>query len=169
VRDRLLCQILPPPDPSINTTPPGLDPKLTTRERFAKHTSDAKCKGCHQYIDGVGFGFEGFDGVGQQRTVENNLPIDTSGEILGIEQLTDGSKMSFKGPRALAAVLRDSKTAKACLALQYYRFGRGYEERDSDACSLSLLSQRFESNGYTVRDLLENLPLLTSFTTRAAE
>jgi hypothetical protein len=161
--------VLPQPDPSINTTPPGLDPKLTTRERFAKHTSDAKCKGCHQYIDGVGFGFEGFDGVGQQRKLENNLPIDTSGEILGIEQLTDGSKQSFNGPRALATILRDSKTAKACLALQYYRFGRGYEERDSDACSLAALSQRFESNGYTVRDLLENLPLLTSFTVRAAE
>jgi hypothetical protein len=169
VRDRLLCQVLPQPDPSINTTPPGLDPKLTTRERFARHTSDAKCKGCHQYIDGVGFGFEGFDGVGQQRKLENNLPIDTSGEVLSIEQLGDGTKQSFDGPRALATLLRDSKAAKACLALQYYRFGRGYEERDSDACSLSALEKRFASGGFTVRDLLENLPLLSSFTVRAAE
>jgi hypothetical protein len=169
VRDRLLCQVLPQPDPSINTTPPGLDPKLTTRERFAKHTSDAKCKSCHQYIDGVGFGFEGFDGVGQQRKVENNLAVNTSGEILGIEQLGDGSKQNFDGPRALATLLRDSDNAKACLSLQYYRFGRGYEERESDACSLSALAERFKSGGYTVRDLLENLPLLTSFTVRAAE
>jgi hypothetical protein len=169
VRDRLLCQVLPPPDPSINTTPPGLDPTLTTRARFAKHTSDAKCKSCHQYIDGVGFGFEGFDGVGQQRKLENNVAVDTSGEILSIEQLGDSSKQSFNGPRELAAILRDSTTAKACLALQYYRFGRGYEERESDACSLSALSDRFKSGGYTVRDLLENLPQLMSFTVRAAE
>jgi hypothetical protein len=169
VRNRLLCQVLPQPGANINTTPPGLDPKLTTRERFAKHTADTGCRSCHQFIDGVGFGLEGFDGVGQQRKVENNLPVDTNGEILGINELNDGSMKKFNGARELATALRDSDTAKACLALQYYRFGRGYEERDADACSLSALRQRFMAGGLTVRDLLENLPLLTSFSIRSAE
>jgi hypothetical protein len=169
VRDRLLCQELPPPPKDVDTTPPGLDPTLTTRARFAKHTADASCSGCHRFIDGVGFGLEGFDGVGQQRKVENGLPIDVSGELLGVEGLGDPVSHKFEGPRELAALLRDSASAKACLALQYFRFGRGYEERESDACSLSTLRDNFEKGGLTVRDLLENLPLLKSFTIRSAE
>jgi hypothetical protein len=169
VRDRLLCQVLPDPPKNLDTTPPGLDPKLTTRERFARHTADPVCHNCHQFIDGVGFGLEGFDGVGQQRTQENGLSIDVSGELKGRESLSDDTVQKFSGPRELAALLRDSTTAKACLALQYFRFGRGYEERDSDACSLASLRERFEKNGLTLRDLLENLPLLKSFTLRSAE
>jgi hypothetical protein len=169
VRDRLLCQVLPDPPKDIDTTPPGLDPKLTTRERFARHTADAACSGCHQFIDGVGFGLEGFDGVGQQRTVENGLPIDVSGELRGVEGLGEASAQKFSGPRELAALLRDSDSAKACLAMQYFRFGRGYEEREADACSLAALRERFEEGGLALRDLLETLPQLKSFVIRSAE
>jgi hypothetical protein len=169
VRDRLLCQVLPDPPENIDTTPPGLDPKLTTRERFARHTADAACSGCHQFIDGVGFGLEGFDGVGQQRKVENGLPINVSGELRGLEGLGTGTLQTFQGPRELAALLRDSDSAKACLAMQYFRFGRGYEEREADACSLAALRERFESAGLTLRSLLESLPQLKSFVIRSAE
>lgn len=168
VRDRLLCQILPDPPENIDTTPPGLDPTLTTRERFARHTADAACSGCHQFIDGVGFGLEGFDGVGQQRSVENGLPVDVSGELRGLEGLGEGTVQTFEGPRELAALLRDSESAKACLAMQYFRFGRGYEEREADACSLAALRERFEDGELTVRTLLESLPQLKSFVIRSA-
>jgi hypothetical protein len=169
VRDRLLCQILPDPPENLDTTPPGLDPTLTTRERFARHTADAACSGCHQFIDGVGFGLEGFDGVGQQRSVENGLTIDVSGELRGLEGLGTGTSETFSGPRELAELLRDSESAKACLAMQYFRFGRGYEEREADACSLSALRERFEDSGLTVRSLLESLPQLKSFVIRSAQ
>jgi len=169
VRDRLLCQTLPSPPASLDTTPPGLDPTLTTRARFARHTADPTCTGCHKFIDSVGFGLENFDGVGQRRDVENGMPVDTSGSIVGVESLDDKEVHTFSGNRELAAVLRDSDSAKACLAMQYYRFGRGYEERASDACSLSALRSKFEAGGLTVRDLLSNLPLLKSFTIRAAD
>ena len=83
VRGRLLCQDLPPPPPDVDATPPGLDPSLTTRERFAVHDSNPACSGCHRYIDGVGFGFEGFDGVGARRTTENGHAVDMSGTETG--------------------------------------------------------------------------------------
>lgn len=166
VRDRLLCQDLPPPPPTLDTTPPGLDPRLTTRERFAKHTADASCRGCHQYIDGVGFGLEGFDGVGQRRTKENNLVIDTSGELRGREGLTQSDVLKFKGPRELSALLSGSPSAQQCLTLQYFRFARGYEESEGDACSLTKLQKQFESSGLTLKELLVQTALLDSFTTR---
>src|SRR5690606_834159 len=46
VRDRMLCQDLPPPPANLDTTPPGLDLSLTTRERFAQHTADPNCISC---------------------------------------------------------------------------------------------------------------------------
>src|SRR6185295_5842377 len=76
VRRRLLCQSLPDPPANIDTTPPPLDRTKTTRDRFAEHTSNSACKQCHQYIDGVGFGFEGYDGAGAYRTTENGASID---------------------------------------------------------------------------------------------
>jgi hypothetical protein len=52
--------------------------------------------------------------------------------------------------------------------MQYFRFGRGYEEREADACSLAALRERFEDGGLTVRNLLEGLPQLKSFVIRSA-
>lgn len=81
VREQLLCQQLPPPPPNIDITPPDLDPKLTTRERFAQHSTDPTCKGCHHLMDPVGLGFEHYDGLGKWRDEENGLPIDDSGKV----------------------------------------------------------------------------------------
>jgi hypothetical protein len=169
VRDRLLCQDLPPPPANLDTTPPGLDPTLTTRDRFAKHTSDGACASCHQFIDGVGFGFEGFDGIGQKRTVENNLPVDESGTLVGLEALSDKTSEPFNGVRELSELIADSESARSCFAIQYYRFGRGYEETKLDACSLSKLRTKFEDSKLTLKELLVNLALLDSFTKRRSE
>jgi hypothetical protein len=166
VRDRLLCQDLTPPPANLDTTPPGLDPKLTTRARFAKHTADTKCSGCHKYIDGVGFGLEGFDGVGQKRTQENGMPVDTSGELLGLEEMNDGVKQPFSGPRELGAMLASSGSAEDCLTLQFYRFARGYQEQESDACSLERVKSRFSEKNLTIKELLVSIALLDSFTLR---
>jgi hypothetical protein len=70
VRQRLLCQTLPQPPQNLNIMPPGLDARLTTRDRFGKHSSDPACSACHQYIDPLGFGFERYDGVGAYRADE---------------------------------------------------------------------------------------------------
>lgn len=166
VRNRLLCQDLTPPPASLDTTPPGLDPKLTTRERFAKHTADTKCASCHKFIDDVGFGLEGFDGVGQKRTQENGKPIDTTGALLGLERMNDGVKTPFHGPRELGALIADSAGAEDCLTLQYYRFARGYQEQESDACSLAQAKKHFENKNLTVKELLVSIALLDSFVLR---
>ncbi|HEY4223737.1 MAG TPA: DUF1592 domain-containing protein, partial [Myxococcota bacterium] len=73
VLDRFLCEAPPPPPPNVNTNPPdpGSQPAATTnRERFAQHATGT-CKGCHDTIDGIGFGLEGYDAIGQFRTVDN--------------------------------------------------------------------------------------------------
>jgi hypothetical protein len=154
VRDRILCQELPPPPANLDTTPPGLDFSLTTRERFAQHTADENCASCHKFIDGVGFGLEGFDGVGAFRSTENGKPLDTSGTLVGLDSLSGSDTHSFDGPRELAELLAGSDSAQACVARQYYRFARGYREEATSDCSVDRLGKEFREGGLKLNDLL---------------
>ena len=47
VRQQLFCTPPPPPPPDIVVQPPTVDPRLTTRQRFAQHTAAESCAACH--------------------------------------------------------------------------------------------------------------------------
>lgn len=166
VRERLLCQELPDPPPDVDTTPPGLDPNLTTRERFAQHTDDPNCASCHQYIDGTGFGLERYDGAGGYRTTENGQLIDDSGELVDREGFNTGTSDGFAGPRQLAQVLATTEAARACAVKQYYRYAYGYAETSADSQALARQQQRFADEGYTLRSLITNLIAADEFILR---
>jgi hypothetical protein len=169
VRGRLLCQDLPPPPPDVDATPPGLDPSLTTRERFAAHDSNAACSGCHRYIDGVGFGFEGFDGVGARRTTENGLPVDMSGTVNGLEGLDQDTSDSFTDTRELGAMLASSQAAQVCLPLQYFRYARGLTETAYDACTINNLQLSFTEGQLSLQDMLVAVTGSPTFTRRKVQ
>ncbi len=165
VRERLLCQPLPPPPPSVNASPPPLDPSLTTRERFAAHSVNEPCKSCHKLIDPIGFGFEHFDGVGRYRADEGGLPIDTTGAIVQSSH-TDGA---FDGVLDLSAMLAESPDVKACFALQWIRFGYGTEEDQALGCLAGDIAKDVGSGG---NDMIRVLTALTNapwFTRRVGE
>ena len=165
VRTRLLCQTLQPPPQNLNIVPPGLDATLTTRERFAKHSSDPLCKSCHALIDDVGFGFERYDGVGSYREMEAGRPIDESGIVRGLEDLNADTVTSFKGPLALGQILARSPNAQACLARQLFRFARGGETA-KDACAIRKLQTAFTGSGLDLQRLLLDTVEQRSFLTR---
>src|SRR6185369_14442920 len=64
VRARLFCNPPMPPPPDIVVMPPTVDPRLSTRQRFAQHTADARCASCHLQMDPIGFTFEHYDAAG---------------------------------------------------------------------------------------------------------
>jgi hypothetical protein len=167
VRRRLLCQTLSDPPPNIDTTPPPLDRTKTTRDRFSEHTSVAGCKQCHQFIDGIGFGFEAFDGVGQYRTTENGAPIDVTGSVVGLETGSNDAT-PFQGPGELGVLLARSATAQACAATQYFRYTRGFQESGQDTCSVLQLQQAFKAKGLNFKELLISTALEDSFRLRRA-
>jgi hypothetical protein len=152
VRERLLCQEMTAPPPTIDTTPPGLDPTKTTRERFAAHTASPVCNGCHQFIDPVGFGFETFDGAGAERREEHGLPVDARGDLKARESLDLRTSEPFDGPRALGFALASSSRAERCVAVQMHRFARGYEH--DDTCDARRLADRFVRAGSDLRELV---------------
>jgi hypothetical protein len=169
VRQRLLCQTLPQPPQNLNIMPPGLDATLTTRARFKKHSSDPTCASCHNYIDGVGFGFERYDGVGDYRTQEGapGMPIDSSGELPGLERLDAPTTASFDGPVQLGAMLAESPNAQACLARQVFRYARGGENGTLDACAIKQLQTAFAAGGLNIRQLLIETIKQKSFLSRS--
>lgn len=150
VRERLLCQHLPPPPAGVDAEPPGLDPNKTTRDRYTQHSADPTCKGCHSLIDPIGFGFEQFDGIGRFRTKEGGTTIDVRGEILNAPN-TSGT---FDGLKDLSAKLSKSTDVHQCFTLQWMRWSYGMKAKTPLKCALKKLSEDFTASGTDVKALL---------------
>ncbi|MBL9008511.1 MAG: DUF1592 domain-containing protein [Myxococcales bacterium] len=163
VRRTLLCQELPTPPPNAGSIP-AVDAAATTRERFRQHTQNPFCKGCHQYIDGVGFGFERFDAIGQPRDTERSMPIDDSGDLNDLEGLGSGHSAPYRGLVELGQRLSQADSARACFVRQALRFARGiHEDVAADLCLLSRLRVRFSEQGDRIAELWVALSLQPEF------
>lgn len=163
VREALLCDVLEPPPPGLIFEVPEPSPDATTRERFDQHSKDPACKGCHELMDPLGFGFENYDGVGRFRTEENGEPIDATGTI--VDSDIDGP---FVGVRELSEKLLSSDEVKQCYAKMWFRFAYGRGETPADECSLDATSKTFEATGGNVRELLVALTQTDAFLYRIA-
>jgi hypothetical protein len=93
----------PPPNvPSLDETKATGDGKfLSVRERMEEHRKNPACNSCHRVIDPLGLALENFDVTGAWRIKDNEVPIDSNGELY------DGSKM--EGPAGLRAALLKHK------------------------------------------------------------
>jgi hypothetical protein len=105
----VLCATLPPPDGDVIPIPPQ-DPTLTNRELITQATAD--CGDCHKvYINPLGFAFEGMDGMGQERTMDNGKPIDATGSY----PFSEGTK-DFSDARDLMNLFVGSEQVHTCYA-----------------------------------------------------
>ena len=95
------------------------------REAIEKHRANPVCAVCHNRMDPIGFGLENFNPIGQWRTEDAGVPIDSSG------MLPDGSE--FQGPAELqqALLLRSDVIASAFTQkLLTYALGRDLQYYD---------------------------------------
>lgn len=161
LRVRMLCQALPPPPKNVNLSPPAPDPNLTTRERFARHSADPACAGCHALIDPVGFGLEGYDAIGRFRTTENGRPIDASGVLTDTD--VDGP---YTGGVELARKLASSALVRQCAAVQAARWVYGRAEIETDKQLAATIDTQLGAEGMNIREMLIALVKSESFLTR---
>lgn len=146
IRERLLCDRVPQPPANVDTAIPEPSPTARTlRERLISHQEVEVCASCHVFLDGPGFGLEGFDSLGRTRTVENEAPIDASGEL-------DGA--AYDGALELAAHIRDTPRFPQCLAAHAYRVAVGRHETEGEEGELRRIYTRFANRGYLFRDLM---------------
>ena len=164
IRERILCQAVPPPPDNIVITPPEVDPNLPTRERFKEHSEDPLCGGCHQLLDPVGFGFEHYDGLGRWRDIDAKLPIDASGEVIAAEVAG-----KFDGVPDLAAMLVSSPEVEGCMTRQWFRYAYGRAETLDDKCTLDQLGDGFAASGRNIQDLIVALTQTDAFMYRRAQ
>jgi hypothetical protein len=159
VREKLLCTVLPPPPPDVNNTLPRFDPKESARERFEDHRSEVSCAKCHRLIDPLGIPFEGYDGIGAERTMDGPNPIDATSELTGTKQNDGPVKNAVELSQRLAA----SQEVRDCVAVQWFRYALGREEGPADAASLAQVKETFKQSGYRVPALVAAIPLTDSF------
>lgn len=136
VRAQLFCTPPPPPPPSVVVAPPVVDPRLPTRARFAQHTADPFCAGCHTLMDPIGFAFEHGDAAGVWRDTDADQPVDATGALTGTD--VDGN---LDGIPSLAAKLAGSAQVASCAATQWFRYAFGRSEQtNGDLCTISALA-----------------------------
>ncbi len=169
VRDRLLCQTIPPPPADVIITPPDPDPNATTRERFAEHTANEECAGCHKLIDPIGFGFEHYDHLGRWRDTENALPVIATGALTWVPG-DPAAEGPFDGAIELSDRLAASPRVASCVAEHWYRFvmGRG-TSAPADGCNLAQISESFVQSGGDVTELLVAIVRSDAFRYRPGE
>jgi hypothetical protein len=158
IRERFFCTPPEPPPPDLVVTPPALDPRKTTRERFAQHRADPGCAGCHELLDPVGLAFENYDAIGRYRDTESDLPVDSSGYLHDTD--VDGP---LAGVDDLADKLVSSRQVNRCVVTQWFRFAMGRGETQAETCTLDRLEAAFESSGGDLRELLIALTQTESF------
>jgi Protein of unknown function (DUF1592)/Protein of unknown function (DUF1588)/Protein of unknown function (DUF1587)/Protein of unknown function (DUF1595)/Protein of unknown function (DUF1585) len=163
VRERFFCAQMPPPPKNVDITVPEPKPGSTARERFAEHSQNQACKGCHELMDGIGFGFENYDAVGRYRAEEDGQAIDASGSIAASD--VDGT---FDGAVEMSKKLASSHQVERCYTTQWFRYAYGRGESPEDACTLAALGDQFADTGGDIKELIVALTQTDAFLYRKA-
>ena len=160
IKDRVLCEEVPPPDPGVVTVLPDPQDGLTTKELVELHMNEPSCASCHQLFDPYGFALEHFDGIGRYRTTDNGQPIDPSAEIW-----YDGEYDTFDSPRSLADLLTadGDRRMAYCVMLNVFRGGIGHVETDGEIAAFDELHQVFDDGGYRLDQLLVEMTVNPAF------
>ncbi len=153
VAEVLLGDRLPRPPKDVPLLPEDESADtLTVRQLTEKHTSDARCAGCHVRIDAFGFALERFDAIGRPR--ERDLadrPIDTRAKVM------DGSEIDgLAGLRDyLLTKRRDAFLRQFCRKLLGYSLGRGVQL--SDEPLLTEMQARLKAGDYRIGTAMETI------------
>jgi Protein of unknown function (DUF1592)/Protein of unknown function (DUF1588)/Protein of unknown function (DUF1595)/Protein of unknown function (DUF1587) len=157
VRERFLCEEIPPPPPNVN--PMLGDPMgaVTTRQRYEQHTVDPLCRGCHQRMDLIGFAFEHYDGFGRIRDQEGGVPIDATGELL---ESPDGD-IPLDGVESVSTYLAESAAVEECLVryMSYYSYGL-------DGCNQQEILDEVAASGNTLKSIVLGIIRAPQFSRR---
>lgn len=162
VRERLLCQPIAPPPPTVMADqPPSEGDSMCKYDRYAAHRESASCAACHSQMDPIGFGLENFDLAGRYREHDEGLPecvIDGQGELPPYG--------TFNGPAELAERVLDSGVFPHCIAQQLMTFALGREPTGNEQAELDRLTEAMADGGGQLTGLLEAIVGSEAFASR---
>jgi hypothetical protein len=158
VRERFLCEELPPPPPNVN--PMLGDPMgaVTTRQRYEQHSIDPACKSCHDRMDPIGFAFEHYDGFGRIRDQEGGVAIDATGVM---HEMPEGD-VPLDGVDSVSEYLATSSAVEECLVryMSYYSYGL-------DGCNQQEIVDGVRESGSSLKSMVLAIIRAPQFSRRA--
>jgi len=170
IRQRLLCEPMPPPIADADFSKVMTTADMQTRERFETLAQAAQCKSCHEVINPPGYLFENFDELGRYRTEEKGRPINATG---GIPPFFDSEPYdlpaSFTGIAPLSRWLSTSTEARRCFALHLAEFALADEVPEGvENCATRSLGEAFVRTG-SIADLARDIVQSDLFLFRARD
>ena len=165
VRERLLCQDLPPVPVNLDTNLSDPGTFSTNRERYKVHSEDVVCNECHRVIDPVGFAFEEYDAFGRYRSMENGMPVDVSGELDDVS----GGPFPLNGVQSLSDVLAESDEARSCFIRYWSYYVHGRAEWDRYECNHDGIRAKAAEKDFSLKDTLLAIVHAPHFTHRVAD
>jgi hypothetical protein len=161
--EQLLCLgPMPPPPPDVNTnvSPPPTNVTLRQQLELA-HRNNPSCNSCHSNMDPLGFAFEHFGAIGEYRTLDNGLPIDSTGTLQQVGAVTG----DFSGPREFVDLVIDpANDVSRCWVRQLYREAVGSKENSGQDSLIDDLDVNFIASGFRMQQYLCDLVSSPGFT-----
>jgi hypothetical protein len=157
LRELLLCEPVPAPPGNVNfaTAQDTHNPNFKTmRARLTAHRTDPTCAGCHKLMDPMGLALENFDSDAGFRTAENGEPLDTSGELDGME---------FTDAAGLGRALHDNPATAPCFVRRLYSYATGRPAARHDMPWVRYLEKSFAADGYRAPDLMRRIAASENF------
>jgi hypothetical protein len=105
-------------------------------------------------MDPVGLGLENFDGIGQFRTMENDVTIDANADL-------DGE--AFAGAAELGVLIKEHPSVPSCLVRNLFRHATGHIEGPGEAVEIEEIEVAFADAGYQMQNLLVELVASPAF------
>lgn len=165
VRERLLCQDLPPVPEDLDTNLAAPGEFANNRERYAQHSASAVCAQCHRSIDPVGFAFEEYDAFGRVRDQDMGSPVDASGELSDVV----GGPIQLDGLQSLNDYLGQSDEARSCLIRYWSYYAYGRDDWQQKECNHDAIRAEAAEGGYTLQNTLMAIIHAPHFTRRVAD
>jgi hypothetical protein len=160
VREKLLCQNIPPPPPNVDTNLPNTE-GMTTRQKLLAHRQNPSCASCHVLMDDIGLGLENFDAIGQFRTTDSGQPIDASSALDDLG--------SFTGARELGALLAAQPQVTECLTRNLFRAATGHVDTIGESAPLNQVHASFAASGFSFKKALVETAASEAFRFGAAQ
>jgi Protein of unknown function (DUF1592)/Protein of unknown function (DUF1588)/Protein of unknown function (DUF1595)/Protein of unknown function (DUF1585)/Protein of unknown function (DUF1587) len=157
VREKLLCQKVPPPPGNVDFSlvqdlnNPAFK---TARQRLTAHSTEAMCAGCHKITDPMGLALEQFDTASGFRTKERGEPIDATGSLNG---------KNFDGIVQMAQVLREQPGTTSCVINRAYSYGTQRKPTADERKWLANLQKELGNDGVRWRELMRRVTLGPDF------
>ena len=152
-----------PPEPPPADVPPLAEgdeideEKLTLRERFEAHRTNASCAGCHQRIDPLGFALENYNAAGIWRdTYDNGRPVDASGTLFGQHEFNN--VVEFK-----EVLMSEKDRFLRAFAKHLLSFAIGREIGVEDSLVVDKIVRNTAADEYRFQSLIRNVVLSDSF------